>query len=540
MVMHRRTGLWIAGALAAMWLVAGCHGPSRPQAQAGTAGGAGDASAAPADGDGIAWIEGGMEAGLAQAKRAHRPLLVYWGAAWCPPCQQLKATVFTRRDFVERSRQFVAVHLDGDDPGAQKWGEQLHVQGYPTMLVLDPVGRETQRIAGGMELERYADVLEIALADLQPVDALLAHLRANQPLPAGACRRLAWNAWRLDVLDPQELAPRARDLDRAARYCTAHAAPDAARLTLFAAAFQAAAEAPALAGGAEPSDKLGRRVTDVRDVLHLHRHDPSLADALMALDENFFKAAARAGAEKDALRDTYLEAMRDAAGDPRLTVADQLSAVAHGLIAAKSLYPGGAIPPAQAAAARERVVAELQREWSPEVRSSIFNAALNVYDALGDAQAAYDAARAELAIARDKYYVKSDLGDLAEQLGHGDEALKWYAEAYAESVGTATRFQWGQDYASALLRLAPKDEKRIRDVTLAVLGELDGPDRIYRRARLRLEKLGKDLTAWNATSGGRHARVLEALRTRMQQICAKIPGTEPAHASCTAFLAPAA
>ncbi|MFO1400937.1 MAG: thioredoxin family protein [Steroidobacteraceae bacterium] len=524
-------------ACAVLALIAACHGRGPSPASAATAAPAAAGSDAPASG--VAWIEGDMDAALAQARRERRPLLVYWGAAWCPPCQQLKATVFQRRDFIERSRQFVAVHLDGDDAGAQKWGETLRVQGYPTLLVLDPAGRETQRIAGGMDLERFARVLELALADLQPIDSLLARARAGKPLPPGACRRLAWNGWRLDVLETGELAARAADLERAAHECTARAAPDATRLVLYAALLQSTAEAPAIAGGAAPSATLVRQVDAVSDVLHLHRHDAELADALIALNADFFRAAARAAPEHDALRDAYLEAMQAAARDAHLAVADQLAAVAHGLVAAKLLSPGQVIPAALATAARERTAAELARQWTPDERSGIFNAALNVYDALGDAQAGYDTARAELAVAREPYYVKSDLGDLAEQLGRGDEALRWYAEGYAESVGTATRFQWGQDYASALLRLAPKDAKRIREVTLAVLGELDGPDRIYRRARLRLETLGHDLEAWNAAAGGRHADVLEALRTRMRAICTHLPAAEPAHASCMAFLAPA-
>jgi thioredoxin-related protein len=492
---------------------------------------------APAAASGIAWTAGGMDAALAVAQREHRPLLVYWSAVWCPYCQQIKATVFTRPEFIARSRQFVPVYLDGDDAGAQKWGERLRVQGYPTLLVLDAEGRETQRISGGMNFARYADVLDLALADQQPVEALFARLRAGQPLPAGGCRRLAWNGWELETLSQEEFAPRARDLDRAARYCTQHASPDAARLSVFAALLQSSAEADALASGRAPSAALKARVDDVRDVLHLHRHDPELADALMALDEDFFKAAARVSPQSDALRDAYVEAMQGAAGNASLAAADQLAAVARQVTAVKLLTPGGAVPPALAAAAHARVDAELARTTAPEIRSGLFNAALNVYDALGDSQRAYDVALAELPRSKEPYYVKADLGELAEDLGRGDEALRWRAEAYAEAVGAATRFQWGQSYASALLRIAPRDEARIREVTLAALGELDGPDRIYRRARLRLERLGQELERWNAGAGGRHAGVLQALRARMQQICLKIPDAQPAHASCEAFLA---
>ena len=121
---------------------------------------------------GIEWIEGDVGDAFAAAKTAHKPILLYWGAVWCPPCQQLNSTVFTRPDFIAKSRLFVAVHLDGDDAGAQKLGEEFRVSGYPTLVVLDADRHEMMRIAGGMDLSRYAIVLDTALADLQPVDAL--------------------------------------------------------------------------------------------------------------------------------------------------------------------------------------------------------------------------------------------------------------------------------------------------------------------------------------------------------------------------------
>ena len=122
-------------------------------------------------------------------------------------------------------------------------------------------------------------------------------------------------------------------------------------------------------------------------------------------------------------------------------------------------------------------------------------------------------------------------------LGTGDrEAVNLLDQAYRESQGAATRFQWGALYVSGLLRMTPKDSARIQQAGSAVLSELEGPDRIYRRARMRLERLDRELRAWNDTSKGQYGDVLQTLHAHMQEICVKIPDTEPARASCDAFL----
>ncbi|MFM2289536.1 MAG: hypothetical protein RL684_2679, partial [Pseudomonadota bacterium] len=146
-----------------------------------------------ADTPGLQWFDGSVEQAFAEARSTRKPILLYWGAVWCPPCQQLKATVFSRPDFIAKSRLFVPVYLDGDGEGAQKWGEQFHVSGYPTLVVLDADRHEQMRIAGGMDLSQYAAVLDVALADLQPVDQLLAKASAGGALDDSQCRRLALN-----------------------------------------------------------------------------------------------------------------------------------------------------------------------------------------------------------------------------------------------------------------------------------------------------------------------------------------------------------
>ena len=129
--------------------------------------------AAPAETPGIAWFDDSVSNAFVSARSANKPILLYWGAKWCAPCQQLKHSVFSRSDFIEKTKQFVAVYLDGDDRGAQKWGDEFHIAGYPTVLILRPDRREIMRISGGSDLSKYTKMLDVALADLRPIAATI-------------------------------------------------------------------------------------------------------------------------------------------------------------------------------------------------------------------------------------------------------------------------------------------------------------------------------------------------------------------------------
>ncbi len=469
---------------------------------------------------GIAWYEGGMAGAFKAAQAANKPVMLYWGAKWCPPCQQLKAFVFTRSDFIDKSKQFIAVHLDGDDPNAQAWAGKFHVSGYPTVVILRADQREITRISGGNDLSSYANLLDAALRDIKPLAEVLAVLGKNPAaLSPSDCRRLAYYPW-MDT-DASEAALRslAVELAKSAAVCSQSTPAERARMVIASAALS-------------PGAKTVEQVIGIVDDAPLAAE---VVDALENLRDPFFAAVAAHGTGVSSkFQSNWIRAMDQVADDPHVADPDQLFAVATKLKLVKQFAPDKQVPAAMAADARARAAADLGKRADPYARAAVVNAASAIYENLDDDDAEYALLQSEVKTAKAPYYYMVDIAEIEEKRGHTAEAVNWYDRAYRESVGPATRFQWGTLYLTALLRLAPQDRERIRQVGMEVIAELDGPERIEARTRRRLEKLDAKLRLWN--SDHRHDGDVAALRSAMQGICMKLPRHDSGRDSCRKFL----
>src|SRR6187431_1445530 len=155
----------------------------------------------------IAWREGDVDDALAEAKELGKPVILYWGAVWCPPCNQMKATLFKDPGFIAETENFVPVYLDGDTEGAQAWGERFGISGYPTVIVLQPDGTEITRIASATMASELPDLLRVAAGRTTSIEALLAKAGADTAgLTADDWKILAGFDWRNDPKHFQDLA----------------------------------------------------------------------------------------------------------------------------------------------------------------------------------------------------------------------------------------------------------------------------------------------------------------------------------------------
>jgi thiol-disulfide isomerase/thioredoxin len=539
----RPTDSAAAAVLLAAALLAGC-GRSEPPAPTATAASpASEPAAAKPEADrhlpaGIDWFEGDVDAAFAAAESASRPLFLYWGAEWCPPCAQIKATIFNRREFQERARLFIPVYLDGDTPSAQKQGERFGVIGYPTMILFRPDGTEITRLPGGVDVQRYATILDVALADARPVTEILRAATTGGDLSAGDWRLLAYYSWSTDngrVLPEQTSVSTLRSLSER---CPVELRADCSRL-FFDYLFAASA--------ADPSPLTGLDRASARRTLTELLGEPAVRRAnvsnLSYGAKSIVPLLSDAGSpERRELIASWKRALEALESDPAgagLSDAERLNLLrAH--VGLEQLAAPGAPLPEELLARMRATVAEIDGATTDAyARQAGINAAANLYWEAGLDEEANRLLVAELEKSKQPYYFMSSLGELAQKAGREEDAIRWLARAYDESQGPATRFQWGYNYMVGLLEMSPEDTDAIERTGLQLIGELGAsPDAFYQRTRIRLEALDGKLREWSKDSEER-ARVVETLRTRTHEICKDLPESGDSRRNCERFLNPA-
>ena len=470
----------------------------------------------------IHWFDGTVEEAFAEAERSARPLFLYWGAVWCPPCNLMRSTLFQEPEFIAKTRDFVAVYLDGDTERAQVWGEKHDAVGYPSLLVFDAGGSELTRLPSTLTPESFTAALEDARSELAPVAELAQiALGGEQPLGEAGFRRLAYHDWYQDrrTLPPEQY------------------------LALFdQLAKQAPADDPALrrrVQALELSEAIAAGETELgpeshAELLHvLEAQEPDLDNLMMFNGKLSGAFAALAPARRDELRQAFAGALKRILDRPGASKSAPIFALEMMLELERVDDPQAPPSPellARIVAAAER--AEATAETQQERQSLIYYA----YSLLSDA-GEYERARIllekELTISEEPYYFMQPLATLSHRAGDIEAAVRWMERYYRESHGPATRLQHGVNYARRLMLWTPDDVDTILDASKEALAEMHGqPDALANR---NLRSFGWLVDALEAWRDEHHpALSLAMLDSGIATICAEHAENESA-AACLAM-----
>ena len=140
------------------------------------------------------WYKGSVESAFEQSKKLNKPIFLYWGAVWCPPCNELKTEVFSKPKFRDLIKSVIPVHLNGDTETAQKWGDRLKVSGYPTLLILDSNKQELLRISESLNIDEFEQAFLAATALGKPIKEIINDALTKDVSPQ-VWQALAYTHW---------------------------------------------------------------------------------------------------------------------------------------------------------------------------------------------------------------------------------------------------------------------------------------------------------------------------------------------------------
>jgi thioredoxin-like negative regulator of GroEL len=487
---------------------------------------------------GIAWQVASSDAevdrAFALAKQSGKPVFLYWGAVWCPPCNQVKATLFTRADFVERSRAFIPVYVDGDKPGAQKVASRFKVSGYPTMILFKSDGSEVTRLPGEVDPQRYLITLTAGLNAQVPVKELIRKALAKQALTPEQWRLLAYYSWDTDeqqVLSTPELPLRLAEL---AAMAPAELPAVRDRLALKSIAASAQAKSAPEGGASDAARKLLDRLLADPDAAR------QVSDGLVYYAEPILKYASAPGAARRELAAKWDAALGTLAAQPGASRVDQLDLLGSRVTLWKAIDGSDKLSAERGAVVLRdtaRIVAATSDRYE---RQAVVPGAADVLADAGFIDESDQLLKLELPRAVAPYYHMLGLAGNAKKRGDVKDALYWYEQAWRKSEGPATRLQWGAGWVNRIIELAPADVSRVESAASAVIAQLEPKgETFYERNERSLKRMAARLVKWQGSDPGR-GRVVEKVKTQLAKTCARLPASDAGRGNCeSVFSAPA-
>lgn len=115
---------------------------------------------APASHADVKWADQPFDNVLKTAEQENKHIFIDFYTVWCSPCKQLEQVTYKDDKVVDFLNSTVAVKFDAEKDGGKELADKFRVNAYPTLIILDPNGKEVDRHLGYLDPEEFVKTLQ--------------------------------------------------------------------------------------------------------------------------------------------------------------------------------------------------------------------------------------------------------------------------------------------------------------------------------------------------------------------------------------------
>jgi thioredoxin-related protein len=451
---------------------------------------------------GIDWKTESVEKAIKEASKDHKPIFLYWGAVWCPPCNQIKKTVFETREFKKIIKKYIAVYLDGDTNEAQLWADKLKTKGYPTMLIMSENGQELFRLPTGITPKEYIELLTRLSDELQNIKEIVKKpIEKLSPIEWSVLGAHSWSQDDTTLEDKKsffqnyfEKIPDGHSISKSRLF--------------FNFMEQIIENSKTLNEKEKYQNYFKELIKDDQliqnNINFISSYSKQITELLLSNEEI-----------QKLLPDFYdrlwkITEIKLITPDDRLSIfvpIVDIEKLLHGHLSDKT----------------KRKITEIALKASKEAkgdfeRQALVDRAISLLIKIENLNDAKKISLKELKISKTPFYFMSNLAMIAKEEKKGLEAVNWSYKAWQISSGKNTRFRWGVSYLSYLLEFEPKNFKRInQDSNLILTEALSDSEAFMGANKLRFSKIKNKIDSWKKDQEADFIK----LKTNLKGICDK-------------------
>lgn len=460
-----------------------------------------------------------------QAKNNKQKVFVYWGAVWCPPCNELKEQVFSHHRFPELVGHMLPIYLDGDSEQAQYWADKLQVSSYPTILLLNSDGRELTRISESLTFDEFeAAISSSKLDQLESFDSSVESALARQAT-ASDWSILAYHNWNDELatkFDREELLNHRLTIAK----IFPNNFPEGRALflsqTLIALADDVASESKNSKFASNEHRALANQW------LEYLMDDPKrafVARRLLIYEvKNVATFVTRDNSKRlSALQKRWLAALTQISQNETLGLDDWLWTNYAQMQFHQLMNPSSRRYPKSINAKIKQAVAKVSQQAKTDFqRASVIPGAAYLLREIGEGHLARQLLTVELKKTKSPWYIYSALASLEERLGNKSAALDFVQKAHKSAIGRATKLQWVANDLLMTTRIGDdqEDARLIQLVSRFYKLAYGLSDGFSGRNFLRLEAVSDALTKYK-----NNAKIRDILLSYSER-CSELPSQQ--------------